>query len=178
MFMFLFSVWLDASDAFKDVLTEYFGDGEGTDSDSDRNDTDVEMQDVEAPATVDVGAIEKRYKVAVDRPIFITSADDTGSLQTCDESEDQAVSEFLMKSCCHLKCTEKFSIDIVVKNRQSARELNYYSEKEHVNFFACHHARKSELLCWCRWSDKLCKEQEYATCKRSCTLSFPEQACV
>jgi len=127
------SVGLDASDAFKDVLTEYFGDGGGTASDSDSNDTD-DVPDVEAPATVDVGATEKRYKVAVDRPIFITSADETGSLQTCDESEDQVVSEFLMKSCCHLKCTEKFSKDIVVKNRQSARELNYYSEKEHVNF--------------------------------------------
>ena len=102
-----------------------------TDSDSDSNDTD-DVQDVEAPATVDMGGTEKPYKVAVDCPIFTTSADDTGSLQTCNQYEDQADSEFLMKLCCHLKCTQKFSKD-VVKNRQSARELNYYSEKEHVN---------------------------------------------
>ena len=81
--------------------------------DDDESCDEFEEVNSEATDTVDADSTEKPYKVVVDRPIFVTSADDTGSLQTCDESEDQAVSEFLIKSCCHLKCTEKFSKDVI-----------------------------------------------------------------
>lgn len=36
--------------------------------------------------------------------------------------------------CCQLEGIEKFTRDVVVQNRLNAKELNHYSEKEHISF--------------------------------------------
>jgi len=126
------SVGLDANDAFRDVLTDYFGENAESDSESD---SDSPICTEHTDKATGPQPCDKANSIVPDRPMFgISCGDDDGSLQVPDAVEEQLINEFMQKSCCHLKCTDKFNKELVASNRQNAKELNFYSHTEHINF--------------------------------------------
>ena len=122
------AVGLDADDAFKDVVTEYFGDS-GSDNDSDSGD-DEHRQSLPSTVPTTSKHVSGTVLHQPEQPIFTsTFSEDVSSLD-----EDEVISDFMAKECCHLRCTNKFSRDSVGKSRMNAQELNHFSEKEHINF--------------------------------------------
>lgn len=128
------SVGLDADEAFKDVITDYFGES-GSDYDSDSGSDDFAET---VPSLHNLSTSQHAASATLDEPerqIFSYSiSEDTSSVYPYDRYQDQTVSDFMTKICCNLKCTSKFRKDVVVQSRLDAQELNHFSDKEHINF--------------------------------------------
>jgi len=129
------SVGLDDNDAFRDVLTDYFGENGESDSESDNDSPICTQHSDETPRKISPQSCEEANSAVPNHPMFhMSCADDGGGLQVPDAVVQQLINEFMQKSCCHLKCTDKFNKELVVRNRQNAKELNFYSHTEHINF--------------------------------------------
>jgi len=124
------SVGLDDNDAFRDVLTDYFGENGESDSESDNDSPIFTQHSDETPRKISPQSCEEANNAVPNHPMFhMSCADDGASLQVPDAVEQQLINEFMQKSCCHLKCTDKFNKELVVRNRQNAKKLNLSKNK-------------------------------------------------
>ena len=151
------SVGLSANDDLRDALTDYFceDDDINNNDDTDSDDTDGEEYVNRVPLSPPVNLqIDKDYI----RPVFSHGAcsDDTGTSDTVDKTENKLVSDFMDKTCCHLKCTKRFSRETVLQCRVNAQELNHFSQVEYVNFLHV------SLLCGLNCCVAVGKETSYA----------------
>ena len=125
------SVGLETTDELREVMLQYFCEGDSDDDSSDGEISSFADPGVTSPPHTITKAVQQ------DRPIFChgyACTDDTSSLNYEDKNEDVVVSEFLAKPCCNLKCTTNFSREAIMKSRMNAQELNHFSKSEHLNF--------------------------------------------
>ena len=128
------SVGLSTNDDLRDALMEYFCEDDA-DNNNDTDDDDTNREDDAIPVPLSLTVIPQ-INSDFTRPVFWygSCSDDTGTSHTMDKGEDKLISDFMDKTCCHLKCTEHFTKETVLHSRINAQELNHFSQTEHVNF--------------------------------------------
>ena len=128
------SVGLSTNDDLQDALMVYFCEDDA-DNNNDTDDDDTNGEDDAIPVPLSLTVIPQ-INSDFTRPVFWygSCSDDTGTSQTMDKGEDKLISNFMDKTCCHLKCTECFNKETVLHSRVNAQELNHFSQTEHVNF--------------------------------------------
>jgi len=127
---------LAITDDFREAMMDYFcedDDDDNNNDDTDNDDTTGEVNAIPVPLS---STVIPQIDNDLTRPViwYDACSDDTGTSDTLDKSEDKLVSDFLDKTCCHLKCTERFTKETVLHSRINAQELNHFSQAEHVNF--------------------------------------------